>query len=206
MCDRSFIEYIISTYSEVNGEQETKNNLVEPFLKELGYDIDCIDDIKTEVTCDAGKNNEKVDYVLCIAGTPKIIVEAKDRKEKLGSKYINQLFRYFSTSDCKVAVLTNGIEYLFFSDFQKENIMDKEPFYKINILYMKDEDRRFLNNLCKVQQCSYPVENFIIEEKTKRLLKDRVQLSQIISVCFFQDLSVRDAVLNGIVKAIKGGI
>ena len=196
--DDSFSMYVIENYKSINGEQETKNNLVEPFLKRLGYDIDCIEDVRTEVTCDAGKNNEKVDYVLCIAGQPKIMVEAKDWQQELGPKYINQLFRYFSTSDCKLAILTNGLEYLFFSDFQKENIMDKYPFYKINVMGISDQDRQFLNSICKVQQCSYPIEKFIIEQKAKRLMNDKKKLAQLIALTYFHDLDVYDAVYNGI--------
>lgn len=202
MIDNNFSLYVIDTYRSIEGEQETKNNLVEPFFKELGYDIDCVEDIRTEVTCDAGKKNEKVDYVLCIAGIPKIIVEAKDWKVELGEKYINQLFRYFSTSDCKMAILTNGLEYWFFSDFEKENIMDREPFYKLNVMNINKHDRKILNAICKVQQCSYPVEKFIIEQKTIKLLQNDKKLSEFIAMSYYNDLDTLEAVKNGIHRLV----
>lgn len=203
MLDENFSVYLNSKYRHAIGEQETKNTLIEPFFKELGYDIRHTEDIMTEVTCDIGKNNEKVDYILCIAGQPKILVEAKDWRVELSTKHINQLFRYFSTSDCKLGILTNGLEYWFFSDFEKENVMDKKPFYKINALSICDKDKFILNAICKVQQCAYPIEKFIIEQKTRLLMKDKEKLSKIIALTYFNNLNNADAVYNGLRNDIK---
>ena len=85
---------VLLTYKEVESEQETKNNLIEPFFKMLGYDIDCIEDIKTEVTCDFA-NKEKVDYEIMFNSKPIILVEAKKVSHKLNAQNINQLYRYF---------------------------------------------------------------------------------------------------------------
>jgi hypothetical protein len=41
----------------------------------------------------------------------------------------SQLFRYFSTTDARVAILTNGVVYKFYSDIEQPNKMDDKPFY-----------------------------------------------------------------------------
>ena len=141
-----FVRTIIETYQDVHGEQETKNKLIEPLFKQIGYEINCIEDIRTEVDCGMGIRSEKVDYVLCIAGKPKILVEAKDWKVGLSKHHTNQLFRYFCSTDCKLAILTNGIKYWFYSDFERENIMDEKPFHKMNILSPNENDEKLLSS------------------------------------------------------------
>lgn len=190
--------YVIETYQSVQGEQETKNKLIEPFFNQLGYDIDCIDDIRTEMRCDIGIKNEKVDYILCFNGEPKILVEAKDWKVKLSEKNINQLYRYFAASNCKMAILTNGLEYWFFSDFEKDNIMDSRPFYKLNILSIHESDNQIFNAISKTQQCFYPIEKYLIEKKSKSLYCNKDKLAELIAISYFHDLSLKDAVYNGI--------
>lgn len=206
MLDQEFLDKILHNYRALEGEQETKNNMIEPLLHELGYDIDCIEDVRTEVLCDAGKNNEKVDYVLCMAGKPIIMIEAKDWKEELEPKYINQLFRYFSTSDCKLAILTNGLEYLFFTDLKKENIMDKTPFYRLDIRYLKDSDREMFKKICKVQQCSYPINKYIMEMKVKSFLNKKHLVAEILAMYYFHDPDLKDVVYNAMeIQEKKGG-
>lgn len=62
------------------------------------------------------KTSEKVDLAILIDGEVQMLVEYKSVKTKLNSNHLNQLFRYYSVSDCKIAVLTNGVEYWFFTD------------------------------------------------------------------------------------------
>jgi hypothetical protein len=199
---KDFSLKMIEIYQSVNGEQETKNKMIEPFFSMLGYDIDCTDDIKTEVICDFGIKKEKVDYELCIAGIPKILVEAKDWRISLNVNNITQLYRYFCTTNCKMAILTNGLDYWFFSDFEKENIMDSRPFYKLNILAPRIGDEKILNAICKVQQCSYDVNQYVIEMKTKRIMRSN-KLAEVIAVNYFHNLDAIEAVQNGITAAKK---
>jgi hypothetical protein len=43
-----------------------------------------------------------------------------------------------------VGVVTNGIEYRFFTDLRDRNVMDEEPFFTFNVL---DYDSKELDNL-----------------------------------------------------------
>jgi hypothetical protein len=87
-----------------------------------------------EFTADIGKKkNEKVDYAIVVDGKPIILIEAKNHTESL-DRHKTQLERYFTVTDSKFGVLTNGIEYRFYSDLEKENVMDNSPFFTINLL------------------------------------------------------------------------
>lgn len=199
----SFVHFILSQYNKVKGEQETKNKLIEPLFQQIGYDIKCIDDIRTEVDCGIGIRSEKIDYVLCIAGTPKILVEAKDWKVGLCKSHTSQLFRYFCSTDCKLAILTNGLKYWFYSDFDRENIMDEKPFYKLNILNPNEYDEKILGAVCKTNQCTYGIEKLIVELKTERLVRDKKYLSELLALSYFKNLDYCDAVYAGLNKVMK---
>ena len=179
-----FVEYIRQTYRMLSGEDETKNKLIEPLLSRLGYDIACVSDIRTEVACGMGIKKEKADYIINFNNKPIIIVEAKDCKLSLDSEKTNQLFRYFCSENCKLGILTNGLQYWFFSDFQRENIMDSKPFHIMNVLNPTDEDEQVLNSVCKVKQCTYNVEQWILERKIKRFLHNKTALSELLFPVF----------------------
>lgn len=63
-----------------------------------------------------------------------MLVECKSVKTKLNSNHLNQLLRYYLISDCKIAVLTKGVEYWFFTDSIRVGHMDSSPFLIVNIV------------------------------------------------------------------------
>jgi hypothetical protein len=129
---------------QVVGEEATKMALVVPFLSALGYDIYDPTEVMPEYVADfaikkAGQF-EKVDYALAINGTIVMLVEAKARGEK-AEAHDGQLSRYFNgLLKTKVAIVTNGIEYRFFTDLRDKNFMDKEPFFSFNLLQYEPKD------------------------------------------------------------------
>lgn len=116
-----------------NTEEATKQWFIMPLLVALGYDP-YSSDIIPEYTLDVGvKKGEKVDYALQINSQPVALVECKQLNVSLSEKHISQLYRYFTISDVHIAILTNGDDYWFFTDSQKENVMDLEPYYTIKL-------------------------------------------------------------------------
>ncbi len=136
-----FIDYIRQFSSRVQGlltqiqdEQTTKQALILPFLQLLGYNVFDPFEVKPEFTADVGiKKGEKVDYAILKDGKPTLLIEAKPVTDDL-SAHDGQLFRYFSVSDAKFAILTNGVIYRFYSDLHEPNKMDEEPFFVFNLL------------------------------------------------------------------------
>ena len=112
----------------IKNEESTKQFLILPLLRGLGYDTYSPKEVTPEFTADFHKKNEKVDYAISINGDPKIFVEAKSMNSKI-VKNAPQLSRYFSTfPSVRLGILTNGIEYHFFTDLNDANIMDSKPF------------------------------------------------------------------------------
>lgn len=132
----------------VSGEEATKMGLIVPFFSTLGYDVFDPTEVIPEYIADfaikkAGQL-EKVDYAVSISGSIVMLVEAKARDKK-PEAHDGQLKRYFNgLRSAKVAIVTNGIEYLFFTDLRHENMMDDEPFFIFNIL---SHDQKQIENL-----------------------------------------------------------
>lgn len=132
----------------VKGEEATKMGLIIPFLSILGYDVFDPTEVIPEFIADFATKKagqfEKVDYAIAINGDIVMIVEAKGRDQK-PTAHDGQLRKYFNgLLKTKVAIVTNGIEYRFFTDLRHENVMDEEPFFSFNILQY---DQKQIENL-----------------------------------------------------------
>ena len=134
-------------------EEATKHALVLPFIKILGYDIHNPCEVVPEFIADVGiKKGEKVDYAIMDGNTtPILLIEVKCCGESLDnySNSYSQLFRYFTATKAKIAVLTNGYEYRFYSDIDKSNILDKEPFFTFYVNDFQDENIAVLEHFAK---------------------------------------------------------
>ena len=134
----------------ITNEEMTKQSLIIPFIQILGFDVFNPIEIRPEYSADFGiKKGEKVDYALFKENEPIIFIEAKSVNENLNN-HDAQLARYFnSTKEVKLAILTNGVEYKFFTDLNANNVMDDTPFLNINLLEIKESDIESLNKLRK---------------------------------------------------------
>lgn len=134
----------------ITNEEMTKQALIIPFIQILGFDVFNPIEIRPEYSADFGiKKGEKVDYALFKENEPIIFIEAKSVNENLNN-HDAQLARYFnSTKEVKLAILTNGVEYKFFTDLNANNVMDDTPFLNINLLEIKEADIESLNKLRK---------------------------------------------------------
>lgn len=126
------------------GEEATKQAMVLPMLSALGYDIWNPSEVCPEYEADLAVKKtgqkEKVDYAIILGGQPRIFIEVKSAGEPLDG-HQGQLRRYFmSTKTVSLGILTNGIEYRFFTDTEELNIQDEKPFH---IVRLDSIDQRF---------------------------------------------------------------
>ena len=136
----------------IHTEEATKHSLVMPFLAALGYNVFDPREIVPEFTADVGvKKGEKVDYAIMRDGKPSILIECKAADVTPSTQHVSQLYRYFSVTDARIAILTNGTSYKFYSDLDASNKMDETPFLEFNILELNEENVRELKPLTKEQ-------------------------------------------------------
>ncbi|WP_146549047.1 type I restriction endonuclease [Rummeliibacillus suwonensis] len=135
---RNLAKRIETLKDSINTEEATKTAIIMPFFQVLGFDVFNPLEFTPEFTADVGiKKGEKVDYAILSDGNPMILIECKSINEKL-VKHDSQLFRYFGTTSAKFGILTNGVEYKFFTDLEESNKMDATPFFTFNILDLRD--------------------------------------------------------------------
>lgn len=138
----------LNKYKETNrqlNEENTKMTLVVPLMEYLGYNPRNIDELESEYIADIrGNSNEKVDYAIMKDGKPFIFIEVKPLGTTL-EKHIGQLKSYFTSSNTvRYGILTDGQKYLFFTDDNRDNVMDEESFYKLDLLNLAETDEEFL--------------------------------------------------------------
>lgn len=126
---RVLSERIRSHSSAMLTEEAVKTAVVLPFLAALEYDVFDPNEVVPEFCADAvGKKGEKVDYGVRIAGDVKILIECKPITTKLDKIHLAQLYRYFSVTNAKFAILTNGRTFHFHTDLDAPNKLDDIPF------------------------------------------------------------------------------
>jgi len=130
---------IVERKKHITNEEMTKQSLIIPFLQVLGYDVFNPLEVKSEYISDFGKKKgEKVDYAVFKDNKPIIFIEAKAVTENIDT-HSSQLARYFNaTPEVKLAIITNGVEYRFYTDVDANNIMDENPFAVIDITDLKN--------------------------------------------------------------------
>ena len=135
-------EHVKKVGCHCNTEETTKQALILPLLDILGFTPYDPTKVKAEFKADfpGEKANERVDYALFCQSLPVMFIEAKSWNEELAN-HCPQLSRYFNaTPEVAVAAITNGREWRFFTDLEQKNIMDSNPFLKINIEKLQDND------------------------------------------------------------------
>lgn len=146
---KQFSKRVESLKDSVKTEEATKTAIIMPFFAMLGYDVFNPQEFVPEFTADVGiKKGEKVDYAIMQNDAPVILVECKSASENL-DRHDSQLFRYFGTTTAKFAILTNGIQYRFYTDLDNPNKMDEDPFLSINILDVRENQVPELKKFCK---------------------------------------------------------
>lgn len=131
-------------------EEATKTTLVLPFIQALGYNIFDPSEVTPELVADVGiKKGEKVDYAILRDGKPIMLFECKGPKSNLSEAHASQLYRYFTTTTVRFGILTNGVEYRFFSDLEKPNRMDDKPFLVVDLHTITDTEIEALKKFTK---------------------------------------------------------
>ena len=160
-------------------EEATKNALIMPFIQALGYDVFNPREVIPEFTTDHGvKKGEKVDYAVKKDDDIIMLFECKKFASKLSPEHASQLYRYFSVSDARFGVLTNGQEYMFFTDLEKQNQMDTRPFFTINIAHFEkhevDELKKFTKQVFNLENILNTANDLKYTNEIKRILNAEI--------------------------------
>lgn len=160
-------------------EEAAKTAIILPFLRALGYDVFNPEEVIPEFTADAvGKKGEKVDYAIKIDGDIRILVECKPITTKLEKIHLAQLYRYFSVTSAKFAILTNGKLFHFHTDLEELNKLDTKPFLTFDI---SDVQSGAISELKKFEKSNFNVENILATaERLKYTSGIKIAINQLL--------------------------
>lgn len=212
----TYVKRVRELADHVKGnEQATKKSLVEPLFTLLGYDLTDPRECVPEHREDFGKNRsvKPVDYAFFANGSPIFFVEAKEVNRKL-TGHDEQLADYFAKGpSAKLGILTNGVQWRFFTDLEHDNIMDKKPFVEWHVLSDDPVPWDFLNLLQKSKHNSELIrtfaerqrnQNLLIEELT-RLLEPAPEFVRL-AVARIETRNLTAAVVDGWKPVLKAAI
>ena len=156
-------------------EEATKTAFIMPMIAALGYDVFNPFEVIPELDCDLiKKKGEKIDYAIMKDESPIILIECKHCKQDL-NLHDTQLQKYFVASKARFGELTNGIEYRFYTDLEKINIMDEKPFLIVDMLELSDAD---IEQLKKFHKSYYNEEDVL---STANELKYTTEIKSILN-------------------------
>lgn len=161
--------------TQIQTEEATKNAFIMPFLQMIGYDVFNPLEVVPEYVTDIGtKKGEKIDYAIFKNGQPIILVECKHWAQNL-DLHDGQLLRYFHVSKAKFGILTNGVQYRFYSDLVEANKMDEKPFLEFDIAEIRENQ---IEELRKFHKSTFDIDSIV---NTASELKYTNELKQLIS-------------------------
>lgn len=173
---RAISERVKSHSSTMATEEAVKTAVVLPFLRSLGYDVFDPTEVVPEFTADAvGKKGEKVDYAIKIDNEIRILMECKPISVALDKKHLDQLYRYFSVTNAKFAILTNGRTFNFYTDLEAPNKLDTRPFLVFDVT---DFNAGIVTELRKFEKSAFNVAAILA---TAERLKYTSGVKQVIS-------------------------
>lgn len=156
---RVLSDRVRSHSSSMITEEAVKTAVVLPFLQALGYDVFNPSEVIPEFTADAvGKKGEKVDYAISVDNEIRILIECKPITTQLDKVHLAQLFRYFTVTSAKFAILTNGRTFHFHSDLEEPNKLDTRPFLTFDLA---DIQSHLLVELRKFEKAGFDVDGIL---------------------------------------------
>ena len=146
--------------ASLDTEEATKNAFIMPFISTiLGYDVFNPLEVVPEFTADVGvKKGEKIDYAIVHDEKVQMLVECKHVGAPLKLEHASQLFRYFAVTNARIAILTNGEVYHFYTDLDAPNKMDAKPFL---VLDLADIDVTLIPELQKLSKEVFDLDSII---------------------------------------------
>ncbi|MEM9721578.1 MAG: hypothetical protein AAGA10_20090 [Bacteroidota bacterium] len=134
-------------------EAVTKIAFIQPFIQALGYDFHDPQEVIQGFLPDSIQEAERIGYCLCKSEQPILLISTTAFGQSFSNDKVSTLFSAYEIAKADFALLTNGLRFQFFADFERANQMDEEAFWDIQLDKLSPED------LVKLQAFSSSVYN-----------------------------------------------
>lgn len=156
-------------------EDATKQSLIAPTLRALGWNVEDLHEVHPQFPTNAGGF---ADYALFIKGELRYLVEAKPLDDNLRNiKWANQLVSYASATGTRWGVLTNGNEYRIYNVYAEVPI-EQKVFYTIRLQDQATDPAEVLSLLSRNSMAESLLDSqweAELEKRRKRRVSQKVQ-------------------------------
>jgi predicted type IV restriction endonuclease len=160
----------------ITNEEMTKASLIVPFVAALGYDPTSPREVRLEYTAEFTVNDgkrcpDRMDYAIfdAVGQTPILVIEAKPLGANVRARS-PQLARYMSQlPQLRFGIITDGCEYLFYSDLARSNVMDDMPFFSFSLSDPKLDYESVAKFLCKFSRDQFKTEKLVARCRRQQL-------------------------------------
>lgn len=174
----NFVNELIDGKNNKWNHQKVLEYIVEPVFGLIGYSNNIYSKYFRPSEKAGFSNSESEDLVFVVNDEICIYIEVKGFFTKLEKPEINQLRKYYNSSrSSQLGIITNGIKFLFYADFETECMMDDDYFYEIDLLN-QDELGLHLLNLLSYSSIQQKTFNEIMVE-IKELFQDIFEKNKI---------------------------
>lgn len=145
-----------------------KTSIILPYFQYLGYDVFDPD----EFIPSYGTAGQKVDFATIRSRIAHTLVKAEPFGTPLKTDCLASCFAAYKP---KMALLTNGIEYRYYTDSNTPGIMDDEPFFAFDFSNLTESDITTLSKFQKSEAIAAESPSFIQTTKYCLLIKKYLQ-------------------------------
>jgi len=159
--------------------EATKKAFIMPFISALGYDVFDPTEVVPEFIADVGiKKGRKVDYAILRDGKVIMLFECKACNDTLIKVMPPNFTGTSSVTAARIAILTNGIVYRFYTDVEERNKMDSKPFMEFDMLDIRDrlvvELKRFTKQAFNLHEIVTVAGELKYTREIKRILSEQL--------------------------------
>lgn len=129
----AFAERTMRIKAHCAGEDATRIYLVMPFLELLGYDAGDPSVIVPE-------HHDAINFAILVDGEPVIAIEAVGTARPANQVYPRLRAYCESQRSVRVAIATNGVVFEAFTDSQEPNVLDDEPFMRVDLTRVANDE------------------------------------------------------------------
>lgn len=179
------LERLRSTYHGIDqnslpNEDDTKRIFIVDFLDCIGYNGLLIE---SQYSVNHHLSNRRpIDYAIKLSesGPPVVLVECKALREKKSlDNFHGQCTEYFQLTQPKNNVdfilLTNGYEYRFYTDLDRDNVLDKTPILSFTLESFSCDDIRLLGLFHKDKFVSSKIKSYVRNLSNRKKLIDFIK-------------------------------
>jgi hypothetical protein len=170
-----YIRQIKERREDCRGNSEaTMARLIAPLFEILGYHKSDSCECRPLMNSGDDRYVKPVGWEFCQNDYPLFVVAARDVNESLVDCGEHLAPKFAATPDVNLVILTNGVNWWFFSDTIRTHVMDIEPFLKWDVLNDKQLPYDFLTLLKKTHFKPKLIRSFAQQQRERNLLSEKV--------------------------------